>query len=206
VAAARLLLARNPGVDVILADDGLQHYALSRDIELAVVDGDCCLGNGWMQPAGPLREPRSRLQSVDALVMTRRAGRPSRCDLRHHRLVSVNHAPGQLYRLLDPQDKRPLVNGIHEGVHAVAGIAHPENFFKVLEDAGLHIERHAFPDHHEFCQADFPQQGTVIMTEKDAIKCKTYAKADWWVLEWHADPGDELVSWLAKAMASPGKG
>ena len=200
VEAARLLLARSPGVDVILSDDGLQHYRLGRHIELVVIDGASGLGNGWLLPAGPLREPASRLNSTDAVLITQRQGQASHFRYPHRRTMEIKHCPGLIYRLEDPSDRKPLEHAFDETVEAVAGIARPETFFKLLIDSGLAIRRHPFADHHDYTTADLPIDRIVIMTEKDAVKCKRFARPDWWVLEWEARPDQELISWLAEAM------
>jgi tetraacyldisaccharide 4'-kinase len=93
-----------------------------------------------------------------------------------------------------------LDNAFSERVNAVAGIAHPDNFFSVLRNAGLDIRTQAYADHHDFTISDLPAQGTLIMTEKDAVKCRTFARPDWWVLEWSADPDPTLIAWLAEAI------
>lgn len=162
--AGRQLLAFHPEVDVLLADDGLQHYTLARDVEIAVVDGTRGLGNGWLLPAGPLRERRRRLDRVDALVSNgeRRADLPEQAftmqlvgQVFHHLRV-----PSQTASARDLAD-RPL--------HAVAGIGHPQRFFDHLEALGLAFTPHAFPDHHGFRPGELPS-GRVLMTEKDAVK------------------------------------
>lgn len=165
--------------DVVISDDGMQHYALPRSLEIAVVDGARGLGNGRCVPAGPLREPAERLADVDwvvlnglsestfanAVVMTLDSADP------------VNIVSGESMPIEDFMARRPFL-------HAVAGIGNPERFFVGLEGMGLRIERHAFPDHHAYAANDF--QGfageTVLMTEKDAVKCRALASPDWWYL------------------------
>ena len=200
VAAARLLLVHSPGIDLILSDDGLQHYRLGRDLELAVVDGDVGLGNGLPIPAGPLREPASRLKSVDAVIVTCRHGQPCRFHLDHQRVMEVRHGPGQLFRLRNEAERKSPHQAFSGSVDAVAGIAQPENFFKLLRDYGLNIHPYPFPDHHDFTIADLDHDRPVVMTEKDAVKCRKFARPDWWALEWDAYPGDELTEWLAEAI------
>jgi tetraacyldisaccharide 4'-kinase len=200
VAAARLLLARSPGVDVILSDDGLQHYRLGRNLELVVVDGAYGLGNGLLLPAGPLREPASRLQGADALIVTRRPGAARRVSIKHPRSVDVEHGPGQLYRLINETERRNPQGAFSQKLTALAGIARPDNFFQVLKDFGLDIETRSFPDHHAYTSSELVGEGVLIMTEKDAVKCRKFARPDWWVLEWEAHPGPELIKWLAEAI------
>jgi tetraacyldisaccharide 4'-kinase len=200
VAAARLLLARSPGVDVILSDDGLQHYRLSRSIELAVVDGFYGLGNGLVLPAGPLREPARRLQGADAVIVTRRPGEARRFSVTHPRIMEVHHGPGKLYRLIDENDRREPRNGFNQRLTAVAGIARPESFFRVLKELGLDFAPRTFPDHYAYSSMDLAGEGLLVMTEKDAIKCRKFANPEWWALEWEALPGPELIAWLAEAI------
>jgi len=200
VAAARLLLARSPGVDVILSDDGLQHYRLGRSIELAVVDGSYGLGNGLLLPAGPLREPARRLQGADAVIVTRRPGEARRFRVHHPRIMEVNHGPGKFYRLVDENDRREPQRAFSQRLTALAGIARPETFFRVLEDFGLDFQPRTFPDHHAYSPTDLAGEGLLLMTEKDAVKCRKFAKPDWWALEWEALPGPGLIAWLAEAI------
>lgn len=164
VAAARLL--DNESVDVIIADDGLQHYGLVRDFEIATIDGERGLGNGWLLPAGPLRETAARLDQVDCIVIK---GDASRFAL-----------PGALSMTLDLPTARSLANesarsleSFHDSaVHAVAGIGHPEQFFAMLREHGLDVIAHPFPDHAALGVEDvaFGDELPVLMTEKDAVK------------------------------------
>jgi tetraacyldisaccharide 4'-kinase len=173
--AAATALTEHSDCDVILSDDGLQHYALQRDIEIAVIDGVRRFGNGFLIPAGPLREPVSRLQEVDLLV-TNGLG-----NGQEHRL---GMRQGEAHNLLDPDKVSALHDFRPQTVHAVAGIGNPERFFRSLQQAGLQLERHAFPDHFPFQPDDirFGDGKPVIMTEKDAVKCRHFATAnDWYV-------------------------
>ncbi|MDR3395673.1 MAG: tetraacyldisaccharide 4'-kinase [Parasulfuritortus sp.] len=176
VEAATSLLAQHPDVDVIVADDGLQHYALDRDVEIIVVDGQRRFGNGWCIPAGPLREGLDRLRQVDAVVvngngsLVEAAGPVYNMTLAGVQFTRLNH-PGRVV-LADYFSDRQ--------VHALAGIGNPERFFANLADMGLNVIRHAFPDHHIFRQEDLPG-GTLVMTEKDAVKCVAYTHPDAWV-------------------------
>lgn len=161
-AAARALLAANPECDVIVLDDGLQHYRLARNVEIAVED-DRGHGNGLLLPAGPLREPASR--PVDATVVNGAAARPGTFAMR---LV-----PAGLYAL--DESRRRIEPGELAGkrVHAVAGIGNPARFFATLAAMGIAAEPHAFPDHHAFTAGDlaFADADLIVMTEKDAVKC-----------------------------------
>jgi tetraacyldisaccharide 4'-kinase len=178
VRAVRALLATGE-CDVVLCDDGLQHYALARDIEVAVIDGRRGVGNGWRLPAGPLREPVSRLRRVDHVVVNGEAG----------------DWPGAVPMRLLPE---PWVAVDGEGgpapapgsrIHAVAGIGHPERFFEALRAQGFDVVGHAFPDHHDYLAADldFGDDLPVVMTEKDAVKCQTLPLRRAWFVPVRAD-------------------
>lgn len=186
--AARQLLALHPEVDVILADDGLQHYALGRDVEIAVVDGERGFGNGWLLPAGPLREPRWRLAAVDAVVVNGGQVLP---DLPVPQFGM--RLLGERFRQLGRAELK-VDAGYFAGrvVQAVAGIGNPERFFGKLRQLGIQTEGHALPDHHRYDVMDIPA-GTVLMTEKDAVKCARFDLPDAWVLAVDAEvaPGLE---------------
>lgn len=172
VAAAQALVDQG-GCDVIISDDGLQHYALQRDIEIAVIDGVRRFGSGFLLPAGPLREPVRRLQQVD-LVVVNGLG-----DGDEHRMTLQQ---GDAHNLQDPDRICSLQGFRSQRVHAVAGIGHPERFFRALQQAGLQLDSHTFPDHHAFRPEDirFGDGRPVIMTEKDAVKCRHFATQDDW--------------------------
>lgn len=172
-AAAESLL-KHHDCDVIVSDDGLQHYALRRDVEIAVVDGVRRHGNGLCLPAGPLREPLSRLKEVDMVVTNGIAGRGE---------FSMKYVPGPL-RPLREKPPRPAPAAQSGEVHAVAGIGNPEGFFQTLRAQGFRMRRHAFPDHHAFRRQDidFGDGLPVIMTEKDAVKCVRFAGPEHWYL------------------------
>ena len=194
VAAARTLLARHPGVDVIVSDDGLQHYRLQRDIELAVIDAASGLGNGWPLPAGPLREPRSRLDSVDAVIqVVRGAAQPQ--DL--PRAWRVDYRAGQAWRLRAPQEKKPLRQLPQCDWLAVTGIGRPQGFFDMLDAQGVRFIPRAFADHHAFQPHDLPAAAAVLMTEKDAVKCSGFAGDEWWVVELDVAPESGFIDWLS---------
>ena len=178
--AARALLARHPAVDVIIADDGMQHYRLPRDIEIAVVDGERGFGNGFHLPAGPLREPLSRLASVQAVVVN---GRPLAQRIPPNTIPMRLHGD-MLYRLNHPGERKPVGDFTRSAIHAIAGIGNPGRFFAHLRSLGLRPQEHSFPDHHAFSAADLnlPGNGPILMTEKDAVKCKPFATDRCWVL------------------------
>ncbi|TAL83947.1 MAG: tetraacyldisaccharide 4'-kinase [Rhodanobacter sp.] len=177
-AAARLLL--EAGCDVLIADDGLQHYRLARDVEICVIDGVRRFGNGHLLPAGPLREPLARLQRVDLRVCNGGHAEPGEYPmlLRGDELLAV------------ADDRRQALAGLRgQPVHAVAAIGNPQRFFDTLRGQGLEVIEHAFPDHHRFMpgELEFGDHLPVLMTDKDAVKCRRFAQADWWRLPVRAD-------------------
>nr|WP_246599009.1 tetraacyldisaccharide 4'-kinase [Methylogaea oryzae] len=186
--AAKLLLA---DCDVIVADDGLQHYKLARDVEIAVVDGARRHGNGACLPAGPLREPVARLDSVD-LVVCNGAAAPGEFAMTLQGDTALNLADGS---------RRPLAE-FDGPLHALAGIGNPRRFFDHLRRAGLILDERPLPDHHAFSAADleFGDERPVLMTEKDAVKCAALADARHWCVPVQAelDPafGPQLLQLL----------
>jgi tetraacyldisaccharide 4'-kinase len=187
VAAGRALLAAHPECDVIVGDDGLQHYRLRRDVEIVVVDGQRRFGNEYLLPAGPLREGVGRLREVDAVVVN------------GDETVVL---PGAAFHMrLQGAVLRNLLSGasvdakMFQGrkLHAVAGIGNPQRFFDHLRGLGLVFEAHAFPDHHAFVAGDLDwnDADAVLMTEKDAVKCAAFASDRHWMLavEAEVDPG-----------------
>ena len=196
VAASRELA--DIGVDVILADDGLQHYRLRRDFEIAVVDGARGFGNGWQLPAGPLREPRARLDGVDRILVNSESpdsreadglnlppGRTTGFHLVLHELVSVDGSSSRSFEELRGRT-----------VHAVAAIGNPERFFRALEARGLRVLRHPFPDHAVLTARDlaWADEHDIVMTEKDAVKCREFATGRYWYVPVDVDMHDER--WL----------
>jgi tetraacyldisaccharide 4'-kinase len=184
VAAARTLIEQ--GVDVVVSDDGLQHYRLGRSLEIAVVDGARGLGNGRLLPAGPLREPPERLGEVDWLVVNGPASERCREQLAPFAVrrdqLEMRLVHGDAVRLGDPSVSRPLAQFAGKRVHAVAGIGHPARFFAMLRAAGLEPIEHPFPDHHAFAATDlaFGQPGEILMTAKDAVKCSAIPGLQAW--------------------------
>lgn len=191
VTSVRALLDQD--CNVVVSDDGLQHYRLQRDLEIAVIDGVRRFGNGMCLPAGPLREPVSRLNSI-ALRVTN--GRPREGEL------AMQLSPTQFYNLTQPSQKTSAEQLRSTSVHAVAGIGNPERFFESLRALGLLILPHAFPDHHVFeaSELDFGDNLPVILTEKDAVKCQHFAQPLFWVLAVDARPdaqlGDKILQHL----------
>jgi tetraacyldisaccharide 4'-kinase len=175
--------AVDAGADVVIADDGLQHYRLARDFEIAVVDGERGLGNGTLLPAGPLREPASRLSEVDAVLVQRQsegdAGFLRRTTDRQPLPFSLE--PVAIARL-DGSETRAIERFAGKTVHAVAGIGHPERFFRLLESRSIGVHRHPLPDHATIEPADiaFDDGLPVLMTEKDAVKCRWLDTRNCW--------------------------
>ncbi|GHT93221.1 tetraacyldisaccharide 4'-kinase [Betaproteobacteria bacterium] len=180
-AAGAALLAAHPQVDLLLCDDGLQHYRLRRDVEIAVFDGRG-VGNGHLLPLGPLREPRSRLRGVDAIVfnsVTEPIALPGNAPT-----FDMHLTAGDFYRLGNSALCANAADFAGKKLHAVAGIGDPERFFRSLKRLGLQFEPHPFPDHHPYRKSDlgFPPGEVVLMTEKDGVKCATFNLPDAWVL------------------------
>lgn len=171
-AAAALLIER--GVDVVIADDGLQHIALARDVEICVIDGQRRFGNGLLLPAGPLREPLSRLAEIDLRVCN--GGAPQGMEV-PMQLVGDVAVP-----VARTAATRPLAAFAGQRVHAVAAIGNPARFFAGLRAHGIDVLEHAFPDHHAFVADDlaFGDELPVLMTEKDAVKCTGFATPQHW--------------------------
>lgn len=194
-AAAQLLL--DAGCNVLIADDGLQHYRLARDVEICVIDGERRFGNARLLPAGPLREPLSRLDEVDFRVCN---GGVAKKDE-----IPMSLQGGMVRRLGDRQEQSIAVfSGMR--VHAVAAIGNPERFFSSLAAQGIEAIVHPFVDHHAFVPADlaFGDNLPVLMTEKDAVKCRAFARPDWWSVPVRAELPDAFYDALS-ARLGPGK-
>ncbi|HIC2038456.1 tetraacyldisaccharide 4'-kinase [Enterobacter soli] len=179
-------------VQIIITDDGLQHYALARDKEIVVIDGVRRFGNGWWLPAGPMRERASRLKSVDAVIVNGGVAQQGEIPMHLHPGLAVNLLTGE----------RKAVAQLPALV-AMAGIGHPPRFFATLEQCGARIEKRVpLADH----QALVPEQvaafavpgQTLIMTEKDAVKCRAFAKENWWYLPVDAELSGEQPEQLLK--------
>ncbi|MBS6032616.1 MAG: tetraacyldisaccharide 4'-kinase [Pantoea sp.] len=173
--AIEALLKQGP-LDVIITDDGLQHYALQRDREIVVVDGVRRFGNGWWLPAGPMRERASRLSQVDAIVVN--GGQAQ------HGEIAMQLQPGLATHLLSGET-RPVDQ--LDPVIAMAGIGHPPRFFTTLKQLGITpVAEVAFADHHAYSQDELARLTSdgqpLLMTEKDAVKCRQFAQPNWWYL------------------------
>jgi tetraacyldisaccharide 4'-kinase len=175
----------------VLLDDGLQHYRLRRDLEIAVVDARG-FGNGFMLPAGPLREPASRLRSVDAVVSH---GAPIKG-------YAMRLAGAEFHRMTNAADRRPAGAFAGQKVHAVAGIGDPNRFFMHLARLGVKARPHPFPDHHRYDarELDFGDGAVVLMTEKDAVKLRHAARDNWWVLPVSAELDPAFGNWLTERL------
>lgn len=181
--AAQYLIEQ--GCDVIVSDDGLQHRDLPRTLEIEVFDAARGYGNGRLLPAGPLREA---LRPVDIRVGNGLAG--DGADAFAMRLEL-----GQCYRL-NTGERKPLDAFRGADVHAVAGIGNPQRFFDALAACGLTVKPHPFPDHHRFTPGDLPEHGPVMMTEKDAVKCRGIVRDDVWVVPVDAVLSDAFMETL----------
>jgi len=190
LAAGRVLL-QGGDVDIVVSDDGLQHYRLWRDLEIAVVDATRGLGNGELLPAGPLREAPPRLAEVGLVV----ANGPGWVAPMGRQVTMRLHAIEA--RALDDGARQPIGAFAGQTVHAVAGIGNPARFFSMLSQQNINLVMHPFPDHHPYTRADleFGDGLPVLMTEKDAVKCRAFAGAGYWVVPVEAtlDPNSVLL-------------
>jgi tetraacyldisaccharide 4'-kinase len=191
LAVIHALRARHDEVDVVLLDDGLQHYRLARDVEIAVVDARG-FGNGFLIPAGPLREPRRRLRSVDAVV-SHGANVPG---------YAMALEGAAFHRMTDARDRQAAAAFARQKVHAVAGIGDPQRFFRHLASLGLEPIEHPFPDHHPFRpeELEFGDGLPVVLTEKDAVKLRGFARPNWWVLPVTAKLDPAFGEWLLRRL------
>lgn len=183
-------------VDLIISDDGLQHYALPRDIEVVMLDStraNTGLGNSLCMPAGPLRESFTRLADVDYVVFN--GGAPQSFLESRAALGEMSLEPFR-FRNLATGEVKTLEDFKATRVSAVAGIGNPKRFFNTLVELGIGFEAHAFPDHHNFAPVDFLNMCKlmpVIMTAKDAVKCKDFAEENWWSLDVEAQCSEDLL-------------
>ncbi|MBM1195710.1 tetraacyldisaccharide 4'-kinase [Pseudomonas weihenstephanensis] len=188
--AVKALLA-SESLDLILSDDGLQHYRLARDLELVLIDNARGLGNGRCLPAGPLREPAERLNSVDAVLYNGAMTDPASgfaFALQPTALINLRSGERQSLDYFAPQ----------QALHAVAGIGNPQRFFTTLETLHWRPIAHAFADHAPYSAEvlNFTPSLPLVMTEKDAVKCRDFAASDWWYLAVDAVPSQAFVRWF----------
>jgi tetraacyldisaccharide 4'-kinase len=196
VAAARQLCQLHPEVTILVADDGLQHYRLQRDIEVLVIDGRRRFGNGWRLPLGPLREPLQRIEQADFCVQ--QAGNDGTCSSHFYQIV-----PAKWRRVSDDSEvdqvnwQQPI---------ALAGIADPQRFFDTVRGLGIApIACRSFADHHPFSAADFADisaEQVLLMTEKDAAKCRAFAAANWYYLPISAAFADDFWQQIDRRLAA----
>lgn len=195
VDAVKALLSAH-ALQLIITDDGLQHYRLARDKEIVVIDGVRRFGNGWWLPAGPMRERASRLRSVDAVITNGGIARAGE--------IPMHLQPGLAVNLLTGE-RRPMTE--LQNVVAMAGIGHPPRFFATLENGGLHpVKTVALADHQSLTlasvQALTVSGQTLMMTEKDAVKCRAFAQQNWWYLPVDAElDGDRAQALLQELIA-----
>jgi len=187
VAVATQILEQFPDTDIILSDDGLQHYALKRDIEIAV-SRYLSLGNGLMLPAGPLREPRGRLKRVDLTI--NRDG------------DQVIESLGKVWNLAQPEKTKHISEFMGRQVHALAGIGFPEIFFASLAQMGVDVIEHEFPDHHEFNAQDLnlKPELPILVTHKDAVKLKSIARENLWVVPLNIEFSEALSNQILELL------
>ncbi|USZ51407.1 tetraacyldisaccharide 4'-kinase [Halomonas sp. DN3] len=187
------------GCDVIVTDDGLQHHALGRDLEVVVVDGKRGFGNGRCLPAGPLREPLERLKRIDALIVNGESSSALAADG-----FTMQLEPA-CWRRVGDDERRPLTPlPFATPVTAVAGIGHPERFFTTLSELGIAHRPAPFSDHHRFSPADLTtsDQRPVVMTAKDAVKCRSFVPDDCWALDVEARPEASFVAWFDRRVSA----
>jgi tetraacyldisaccharide 4'-kinase len=188
------LLNAHPACNLIISDDGLQHYRLARDAEIVVIDGQRRFGNGRLLPAGPLRESIRRLASVDAVVSNGVASDEG--------CIEMQLQPAGFRNLKDATKSAPASAFVGKRLLAIAGIGNPGRFFAQLETMGLQFAEKPFPDHHVYTPEDLPtgSADAILMTEKDAVKCRAFAEPDWWYLAVDAKLDRALVERVLKKL------
>lgn len=193
VLAAKALVKKYAKTDVILSDDGIQHYRLRRDLEVLVIDGTRKFGNGYLLPAGPLREFRSKLKTVDAIV----------CN--HKKVIDGSYLmkyKGHLLINLKTNKKIHLNNLSLKNIHAIAGIGNPDRFFDYLKTFNIVFNSSAFQDHYKFSKKDFRDMNdkNIIMTEKDAVKCQKFSRNNFWYLPVIAEVDSKFTDVILKKL------
>jgi tetraacyldisaccharide 4'-kinase len=208
VRAAQMLV--DDGVDIIIADDGLQHLRLARDYEICVIDGRRWLGNCLLLPAGPLRDVPARLREVDQILVNGRHAQ--QCESAEEQNAIVFELVARDVRRLNGSLVRPLADFAGTTVHAIAAIGNPERFFAMLRDADIQVLEHTWPDHAAVALADlaFADNFAILMTEKDAVKIGRHAGDRYWFVPVDLVMDPALASpWLAQIqsrMKSLGRG
>lgn len=219
-AAASTLLAQFSDCDIVISDDGLQHYRLPRALEVAVIDGERGFGNGYCLPAGPLREPINRLDSVDWIIINGKSEDSknnlqekvaskqfeSQISNKASQIASIKMQPKRWLHIQSntyyPLSSLPWLSHtqyrqrVGVKLKAIASIGNPQRFFSTLQELGIDSEEHIFPDHYQFTYDDLSRwrEHVVLMTTKDAVKCQTFASPYWWVLETAVQLPSELVT------------
>lgn len=193
--AVKLLCARHPKMNVIISDDGLQHYALGRQVEIVMMDPLLRWGNGFRLPAGPLRESPRRLAMVDCVISNGGWAEEAHWQM----TVKLSQS---LCRVNTPHERMPLASLVGKTVHAMAGIGVPERFFSALESGAIQVIRHAFPDHYQYRKTDFHFNDDlmIIMTEKDAVKCRGIAPHHAWYVTLEAAMPEECVNHIIQRL------
>ena len=193
VSAAKALLKKYIKTDVILSDDGIQHYRLKRDIEVLVIDGTRNLGNGYLLPAGPLREFSSKLKTVDAIV----------CN--HKKVIDGSYLMKYKgYFLINLKTNKKIhLNSLRlKNIHAIAGIGNPNRFFDYLKTFNIEFNSSIFQDHYRFSKKDFRNMNdkNIIMTEKDAVKCQKFSRKNFWYLPVIAEVDSKFIDVILKKL------
>ena len=193
VLAAKALVKKYAKTDVILSDDGIQHYRLRRDLEVLVIDGTRKFGNGYLLPAGPLREFRSKLKTVDAIV----------CN--HKKVIDGSYLmkyKGHFLINLKTNKKIHLNNLSLKNIHAIAGIGNPDRFFDYLKTYNILFSSSVFQDHYKFSKKDFRDMNdkNIIMTEKDAVKCQKFSRNNFWYLPVIAEVDSKFTNVILKKL------
>ena len=196
--SARLLL-ENEACDVIISDDGLQHYALYRDIEIVVIDGERRFGNNFCLPSGPLREPQERIQEVDFVVCN--GGEPEENEI-------LMQLEGAYAVNMKTQERKPLNEFKELSCHAMAGIGNPQRFFDLLKQYGLDCQTHSFPDHYAYSKKDIRYKGAqaILMTEKDAVKCLSFVTEQHWFVPVQAKLESQFIGDLIALLRTKQQG
>lgn len=198
-------LLKDKDVDVVLSDDGLQHYKLYRDLEIAVVDGQRLFGNGFCLPAGPLREPVSRLKQVDHIVLNQAAEEGTTASDVLKDASKMQLEPRYLVNL-SSGEKRPFIGApfnMGNRVQAVSALGNPERFYALLARLPYQLQTNSFPDHHRFSASDFEapaidEHQPVVMTEKDAVKCRSFAQSNYWYLSVDVQLEEKFIEGLSE--------
>jgi len=195
VQVGKALLNSYTDIDILISDDGLQHYQLHRDFEIVVIDEVRKFGNKFLIPTGPLREPKARLNKVDAVIVNSRILKSSEYG------YVMTYFGDALVNCLKTNHISDL-DVLEKEIVAITGIGNPERFFEQLTTSGLKFKTVIFNDHHLFTEFDFKNYDdmNIIMTEKDAVKCKSFAKENFWYLPIYADVEERLFEQLIQKL------